>query len=205
MDENSSKDMGKMIKTFQHIQQELGGVVLIIHHSGKDKGKGMRGHSSLYASLDFALECNALDKNKRKASFKIAKSKDGDSSLNYNFTLNIINTGYENNGKPITSLAVSQVVDITTIQKSELENQKLAELDRSDDDFIWNWISRECGQGNYPSKNSLKKQLNGMKNTGYEITQTRITGAVERLLSQNKIKDQDRSPNGNKYLRAISN
>ena len=44
-----------------------------------------------------------------------------------------------------------------------------------------------------------------MKNTGYEITQIRITGAVERLLSQNKIKDQDRSPNGNKYLRAISN
>jgi len=29
MDENSSKDMGKMIKTFQHIQQELGGVVLM--------------------------------------------------------------------------------------------------------------------------------------------------------------------------------
>lgn len=123
MDENSSKDMGYMIKTFQYIQQELGGVVLIVHHIGKAKDKGMRGHSSLYASLDFALECNALDKNKRKASFKIAKSKDGDSSLNYNFTLNIINTGYENNGKPITSLAVNPepIIDIPT-SKTRVQN-----------------------------------------------------------------------------------
>lgn len=204
MDENSSKDMGYMIKTFQYIQQELGGVVLIVHHTGKAKDKGMRGHSSLYASLDFALECIA-DKKKRKASFKIAKSKDGDDSLDYNFTLNIINTGNEDNGKAITSLAVSPVVEITTIQKSELEKQELAELDKSDDIFILDWISRECSQGNYPSRNSLKNQLNGMKNTGYEITQVRIAGAVERLLSQNKIKDQDLSPNGNKYLRAISN
>lgn len=205
MDENSSKDMGYMIKTFQYIQQELGGVVLIVHHIGKAKDKGMRGHSSLYASLDFALECIAHDKNKRNASFKIAKSKDGDSSLNYNFTLNIINTGNEDNGKAITSLAVCPVVEITTIQKSELEKQELAERDKLDDDFIWNWISKECSQGDYPSRKSLRGQLNGMKNTGYEITQIRIAGAVERLLSQNKIKDQDISPNGNKYLRAISN
>lgn len=202
MDENSSKDMGKMIKTFQYIQQELGGVVLIVHHSGKDKGRGMRGHSSLYASLDFALECNALDKNKRKASFKIAKSKDGDSSLNYNFTLNIINTGYENNGKPITSLAVSPVVDMTTIQKSELEKQKLAELDKSDDIFIWNWISKECAQGNTPSKNSLKGQLNEMK-MEYDIIQNRIFSAVDRLLASGKVIRVKQS--GNPYLRAISN
>lgn len=174
MDENSSKDMGYMIKTFQYIQQELGGVVLIVHHIGKAKDKGMRGHSSLYASLDFALECIAHDKNKRNASFKIAKSKDGDSSLNYNFTLNIINTGNEDNGKAITSLAVSPLVDITTIQKSELEKQELAELDKSDDIFIWNWISRECSQGNYPSKNSLKGQLNEMK-VKWEITQREFT------------------------------
>ncbi len=40
MDENSSKDMGYMIKTFQYIQQELGGVVLIVHHTGKADDKG---------------------------------------------------------------------------------------------------------------------------------------------------------------------
>ena len=202
MDENSSKDMGYMIKTFQYIQQELGGVVLIVHHIGKAKDKGMRGHSSLYASLDFALECIAHDKNKRNASFKIAKSKDGDSSLNYNFTLNIINTGNEDNGKAITSLAVSPLVDITTIQKSELEKQELAELDKSDDIFIWNWISRECSQGNYPSKNSLKGQLNEMK-VKWDITQKRIYSAVDRLLATEKIKSDKH--NGNPHLRAISN
>ena len=202
MDENSSKDMGYMIKTFQYIQQELGGVVLIVHHIGKAKDKGMRGHSSLYASLDFALECIAHDKNKRNASFKIAKSKDGDSSLNYNFTLNIINTGNEDNGKAITSLAVSPVVDMTTIQKSELEKQKLAELDKSDDIFIWNWISKECAQGNTPSKNSLKGQLNEMK-MEYDIIQNRIFSAVDRLLASGKVIREKQS--GNPYLRAISN
>src|SRR5690606_31022552 len=56
MDENSSVDMGHAIHAAKLIQQGLGGLVLLVHHSGKDAAKGMRGHSSLYAALDAASE-----------------------------------------------------------------------------------------------------------------------------------------------------
>ena len=38
------------------LQATLGGLVLAIHHSGKDAGRGLRGHSSLHAALDAVIE-----------------------------------------------------------------------------------------------------------------------------------------------------
>ena len=121
MDENSSKDMGNMIKTFQYIQQELGGIVLVVHHTGKDDSKGMRGHSSLYASLDFALECTAH--GNLSAQFKIAKSKDSESDKGYTFKMSVINLGYDEDGELITSLAVNPepIIDIPT-SKTKVKN-----------------------------------------------------------------------------------
>ncbi|MDN5524774.1 AAA family ATPase, partial [Acinetobacter sp.] len=121
MDENSSKDMGNMIKTFQYIQQELGGIVLVVHHTGKDETKGMRGHSSLYASLDFALECTAH--GNLSAQFKIAKSKDSESDKGYKFKMSVINLGYDEDGELITSLAVNPepIIDIPT-SKTKVQN-----------------------------------------------------------------------------------
>lgn len=121
MDENSSKDMGNMIKTFQYIQQELGGIVLVVHHTGKDETKGMRGHSSLYASLDFALECTAH--GNLSAQFKIAKSKDSESDKGYKFKMSVINLGYDEDGELITSLAVNPepIIDIPT-SKTRVQN-----------------------------------------------------------------------------------
>ena len=121
MDENSSKDMGNMIKTFQYIQQELGGIVLVVHHTGKDDSKGMRGHSSLYASLDFALECTAH--GNLSAQFKIAKSKDSESDKGYKFKMSVINLGYDEDGELITSLAVNPepIIDIPT-SKTKVQN-----------------------------------------------------------------------------------
>ena len=121
MDENSSKDMGNMIKTFQYIQQELGGIVLVVHHTGKDDSKGMRGHSSLYASLDFAVECTAH--GNLAAQLKIAKAKDIESDKGYKFKMSVINLGYDEDGELITSLAVNPepIIDIPT-SKTRVQN-----------------------------------------------------------------------------------
>lgn len=45
-DENSSKDMGVIIANAKALQQIAGGMVLLVHHTGKDESKGMRGHSA---------------------------------------------------------------------------------------------------------------------------------------------------------------
>ena len=55
IDENSSA-MGEMLAIFRELQHRLGGVILVIHHSGKDQARGMRGWSGLHAAMDFVIE-----------------------------------------------------------------------------------------------------------------------------------------------------
>jgi hypothetical protein len=42
VDENSSQDMGRIIEAAADLQRRIGGLVLLIHHAGKDSTKGMR-------------------------------------------------------------------------------------------------------------------------------------------------------------------
>jgi hypothetical protein len=102
-DENNSRDMGEMIAILNELQRRLSGVVLVIHHSGKDASRGMRGHSSLGAALDFAIEC---ERSESGSLFRIAKQKDGESGLEFLFTTNIVNLGYDEDGDEITSRMV---------------------------------------------------------------------------------------------------
>lgn len=55
IDENSSADMGALIQAMQRLQAMTGGLVMAVHHMGKDSNRGARGHSSLYAACDVVL------------------------------------------------------------------------------------------------------------------------------------------------------
>lgn len=50
MDENSSSDMSKAIASCERLRQLIGGLVLLIHHTGKNDDRGPRGHSSFFCS-----------------------------------------------------------------------------------------------------------------------------------------------------------
>ena len=50
-DENSSATMGKVVDKLRQIR-DLGTTVIVVHHSGKDLSKGLRGHNSLEAAAD---------------------------------------------------------------------------------------------------------------------------------------------------------
>ena len=104
MDENSSEDMGKAIAAIKAIQDDLGGMVLLVHHSGKDAGRGLRGHSSLHAALDAAIEVTR-DINRRE--WRLHKEKDGSDGEVYPFRLEVVEIGQdEDDGEPVTSCVV---------------------------------------------------------------------------------------------------
>lgn len=69
-DENSSADMGLVIEALQRLQALTGGLVLAVHHMGKDTARGARGHSSLYAACDSVISTS-------KAGALITVSTDG--------------------------------------------------------------------------------------------------------------------------------
>lgn len=102
-DENDSKDMGAIIAAAKSLQSQVGGLVLLIHHTGKDASKGLRGHSSLHAALDAAIEVRR-DNDRRE--WKLHKSKDGDDSIAHPFRLEVVEVGKDEDGEPLTSCVV---------------------------------------------------------------------------------------------------
>lgn len=103
MDENSSVDMGHAINACKLIQQGVGGLVLLVHHSGKDATKGMRGHSSLHAALDAAIEVKRSGDDRE---WSVAKAKDGADGKAHPFMLEVVDMGEDEDGDPITSCVI---------------------------------------------------------------------------------------------------
>ncbi|MCS0612906.1 AAA family ATPase [Massilia kyonggiensis] len=103
-DENSSKDMGVIIANAKALQQLTGGMVLLVHHTGKDESKGMRGHSSLFAAMD----CVIGVVTGQGLSWTVAKSKDDVTGTLHGFRLEQVVVGQDDDGDDITScMAVS--------------------------------------------------------------------------------------------------
>jgi hypothetical protein len=202
IDENSSEGMGEMVAIFQELQHRLGGVVLVIHHSGKQESAGMRGWSGLRGALDFVIKTGLPDRaGKLEAEFTLDKVKDGESGRIFGFTMLSVHLGYDEDDDPISSLTVSPKVPRQARQESQ--NIVDADCDAEDDDFVCQWIKAQLLAGNYPSKNSLKKQVNDMK-AERKITQPRVAAAIERLLACLRIAIADKdSPTGNVYLIAV--
>lgn len=106
-DENSSAEMGAAIAGAQRLASQVKGLVILIHHSGKDPTRGMRGHSSLLGALDASIEVSTKTSGR---SWKVRKSKDGEAGQDYDFDLVTYDLGVDVDGDPISSCAVRQAV-----------------------------------------------------------------------------------------------
>jgi len=106
-DENSPSDMGAIIKGTAALRSLLGGLGLLVHHTGKDTSKGLRGHTSLFAALDGAIEVRRDGNGDR--SWSAAKVKDGRDGEGHGFRLEIVDLGTDEDGDPITSAVIAPV------------------------------------------------------------------------------------------------
>lgn len=114
LDENSSRDMGLILEAAKKLQRLTGGLVVLVHHSGKDASKGLRGHSSLYAAMDAVIE---VGRNGDSRYWRLAKSKEGQDGIRRGFRLKSVGLGYDADGEPITSCVVEE--DNTPLQEEE--------------------------------------------------------------------------------------
>jgi hypothetical protein len=92
--ENNSEDMGAFIHNAGRIQRMLGCAMMVLHHSGKDATKGLRGHSSLLGAVDTQLELLKIDATPNPSSpiagsgiLTISKQKDGQDGLKIGFEM----------------------------------------------------------------------------------------------------------------------
>jgi RecA-family ATPase len=54
--ENASEDMGAFVRNVDRVRSATSAHTMIVHHSGKNKAAGARGHSSLRAATDTEIE-----------------------------------------------------------------------------------------------------------------------------------------------------
>jgi putative DNA primase/helicase len=102
-DENDSKAMGQIIASAKMLQDLIGGLVLLVHHTGKDSTRGMRGHSSLLAALDCAIEVKRTGEN---SEWLLAKSKDGEDGASHSFRLETLHLRTDSDGVAVTSCVI---------------------------------------------------------------------------------------------------
>ena len=124
-DENSSRDMGEILEAAKTLQTLTRGLVLLVHHTGKNAAAGLRGHSSLFAAMDAAIEVSR-DGDRRE--WKVAKSKDGQDGTAHPFKLQVEVLGAEDTGESITSCVVLRDIaaqDVRAVKLPQGGNQRV--------------------------------------------------------------------------------
>ena len=74
-DENETADMAKFVQGVDMLRRELGATVLMVHHTGKDRGRGERGSSVLRGAADTMIR-NTRNKQDDSMLLKCSKQKD---------------------------------------------------------------------------------------------------------------------------------
>ena len=130
--ENSSEDMGGFITQAGKLQEIFECALMVIHHSGKDVTKGLRGHSSLLGAVDTELEIARQDQliNASDASvignaiLTVSKQKDGADSIQIGIEIVLVEIGTSDLGFEITtSLAIRHNQEIAgSTQKGSKNN-----------------------------------------------------------------------------------
>lgn len=97
--ENDSQDMGIFVGHLDALRTATGAHVAVVHHTGKDKARGARGHSLLRAATDTEIEIDAR-------TLTVTKQRDMDGDIKIPFALKPVRIGMSKTGREITSCVV---------------------------------------------------------------------------------------------------
>jgi hypothetical protein len=122
-DENSGQDMGMLVKHADAIRDYTGAHICFIHHSGKDKAKGARGHSSLRAAVDTEIEISRNEGDDFSL-VKVVKQRDLEKEDDTAFKLKSIEIGENQYFETQTSC----VVEFIEIDESKVKSTKLTDM-----------------------------------------------------------------------------
>ena len=108
--ENSPEDMTKFIGNCDKLREITSAHLDVVHHSGKDKAAGARGHSSLRAATDTEIELD-YDENTGLRTAKATKQRDMETGVIFQFKLNVIELGVDEDGDSVTTCTVVQATE----------------------------------------------------------------------------------------------
>ena len=92
-DENQVKDVSQAINVMASLQDQFGATVLIVHHSGKDESRGMRGSTALLGAVDSEISCEKISPEgaqDRIGRLSVTKQKDGADDIALAFKMPLV-------------------------------------------------------------------------------------------------------------------
>jgi len=104
LNENDSSQVGVVLHNLQRMAQIVAGLVIAVHHTGKDATRGPRGYSSMEPAADVVI---SLDKTEGLRNWKAPKVKEGEAVGEKPFRLAQIDLGLDGYGQPVTSVAIA--------------------------------------------------------------------------------------------------
>jgi hypothetical protein len=105
-DGSSDRDMGLVCERLRKVANELDCAVLIVHHSGKDVSKGMRGSSAILGAVDYSL---LVEETKGASTLSVEKMRDARKGQAIKFKLVEVVIGVDEDGEDVTSCIVRPV------------------------------------------------------------------------------------------------
>lgn len=130
--ENASTDMSTVLKNCERIQHECDCAVMLVHHKNAN-GDKPRGHTSIFANIENALECQTTERvdseeredgtvlNRPIRRLFVSKNKDGEAGHGIDFILRQVKMGENKFGEKVTSCIcappVAQANDIQDVKK----------------------------------------------------------------------------------------
>jgi hypothetical protein len=184
-DENSSKDMGSILEAAKHLSRETNSLVIVVHHTGKDVVRGMRGHSSLFAALDGAIEVSRDAAGKR--SWSVAKAKDGEDDKTVRFALKTHILGQDADGDDITSCTVELDGSAIFVNKQPSGKNQQAALTLLKRELLNSQVKGKCHSGpNTPClrvNDAITAVANSLTTEVASKRRSRAKGIVESLIA----------------------
>jgi hypothetical protein len=107
VDENTARDMSPVLAALQQLAIDLGVLVVVVAHTGKDTERGLRGWSGLLANADGLVMLNPPDGTYRGG--EVVKVKDGESGDKFAFELARVVIGVDEDGDEVTTCVVDEV------------------------------------------------------------------------------------------------
>lgn len=103
--ENAPDDMGAFIAALDELRDRLRCAVIAIHHTGKDEGRGPRGHSLLDRAMDGVVFIKKYEEQRLSVA-TVTKQRDGEEGEKIAFWLRQVELGTDQDGDLVTTCVV---------------------------------------------------------------------------------------------------
>ena len=115
--ENAAEDMGLALANSKALSAATDATVVLVHHAGKDLGRGSRGWSGIKGAAAAQIEVIRHDDGRRE--IHLEKMKDGEDGLRFGFTLETLVVGLDADGDDVTSCVVLEAETPKVVEEAK--------------------------------------------------------------------------------------